>query len=59
LAQNIFWQIAQGVTLEEEASFKGVILSQINIALKSGAAVKGRLFTQTAVTLIASTVAQP
>ncbi|MFT5312748.1 MAG: hypothetical protein ACI8Z9_001229 [Paraglaciecola sp.] len=58
-AENIFWQVAGGVTLGTTSHFEGVILSKTLIALNTGAAVNGRLLAQTAVTLQMSTVTEP
>ncbi|PKG99374.1 ice-binding family protein [Paraglaciecola sp. MB-3u-78] len=55
-AENIFWQVAGGVTIGTGASFQGVILSKTLIAVNTNASVKGRLFAQTAVTLQKNTV---
>ncbi|ABM04556.1 conserved hypothetical protein [Psychromonas ingrahamii 37] len=51
LAENVFWQVADSVTIGTGAHFEGIILGQKLIAVNTGATVKGRLFAQTAVTL--------
>ncbi|QSZ43097.1 DUF3494 domain-containing protein [Sulfurimonas aquatica] len=61
LAKNIFWQVAGGVgvSLGTTADFKGIVLAQKGIVVKTGAKVNGRLLAQTAVTLDANTLTQP
>jgi len=54
--QNIFWQVADVVTLVTGSEFQGVILAQTNIAMQDGAILNGRALAQTAVTLIGNTV---
>jgi hypothetical protein len=50
-AKNVFWQVAGLVTLGTTSHFEGIVLSKTLIAMKTGASVNGRLFSQTAVTL--------
>jgi len=59
LAENIFWQVADTVTLGTGAHFEGIILGMTNITLGTNATLNGRLFAQTAVTLDAATVTKP
>ncbi len=59
LPKNIFWQVAGAVDLGTTAEFKGVILCQTAITLRTGASINGRLMAQTAVNIDHSTVAQP
>ena len=59
LAKNIFWQVTGTVTLGSGSHFEGVVLTQTNIAMITGASVNGRLLAQTGVTLQQNTVAQP
>lgn len=58
-ASNIFWQVAGQVTLGTTADFKGIILSQTLVEMRTGATLNGRALAQTAVTLDANTVTQP
>ena len=58
-AKNIFWQVADVVTLGSGSHFEGIVLAQKNIALLTGASINGRLLAQTAVTLQSNTVTQP
>ena len=55
-AKNIFWVVSGKATLGTAANFKGIILSKTLISLNTGAKVTGKLYAQTAVTLIANTV---
>jgi len=50
-AKNVFWQTFGDVTIQANAQFNGVILSQTAINLKTGASVNGQLLAQTEVTL--------
>ena len=56
---NVFWQVFGSVALDPAAHFEGIILSQTEIALATGASINGRLLSQTAVTLDQSTVTEP
>jgi len=58
-ASNVFWQTTETVNLMANSNFKGNILSQTNIAMRSGASLDGRAFAQTEVSLIANTVSIP
>jgi hypothetical protein len=59
LAKNIFWQVADSVTIGSDAHFEGVVLGQKLIAVNTGASVTGRLFAQTAVTLQVNAITEP
>ena len=59
LAKNIFWQVAGVTSMQATSHVEGVILSQTQIDLLTGASVNGRLLAQTAVTLQSNTVSQP
>jgi hypothetical protein len=59
LPQNIFWQTFGAAEIGTTAQFKGVILSQTSIAMKTGASINGRLMAGTAVTLDQNVVTQP
>lgn len=56
---NIFWQAFGAVALNTTSHLEGIVLSLTEITLATGASVNGRLLSQTAVTLDASTVTQP
>ena len=51
LPQNVFWQTFGAADLGTTSVFKGVLLSQTSIAMKTGSSMDGRLLAQTAVTL--------
>ena len=59
LPKNIFWQTFGAVALDTTSHFEGIIMSQTEITMATGATVNGRLLSQTAVTLDGSTVTQP
>jgi hypothetical protein len=59
LAKNIFWQVADVVTIGTGAHFEGIVLGQTAIVMTTGASINGRLLAQSAVTLDATTVTQP
>jgi hypothetical protein len=59
LPKNIFWQTTETVNLMEGSHFEGNILSQTDIAMRSGATLSGRALAQTEVTLIANTITIP
>lgn len=59
LPQNVFWQVAEGVTVQAGATFNGIILGQTGVDMLSGATLNGRALVQTAVTLIGNDVNQP
>jgi hypothetical protein len=59
LAKNVFWQVAGLVTLETTAHCEGIVLSKTLIALKTGASVNGKLYSQTAVTLEKNKITKP
>jgi hypothetical protein len=58
-ANNVFWQVAGGVTLGTGGHFEGIVLSKTLIAVNTGTSITGRLFAQTAVTLQKNTVTAP
>jgi hypothetical protein len=45
-ASNVFWQVSGDVTIGSNSKFVGVILGGGNVELKTGASVKGRIFTK-------------
>jgi ice-binding like protein/Big-like domain-containing protein len=59
LPKNVFWQTFGAVALDTSAHFEGIVLSQTEITVATGASVTGRLLSQTAVTLDAATVTEP
>jgi hypothetical protein len=58
-AHNIFWQVADAVTLQTGSHFEGIILAKTNIAMVTSASTNGRLLAQTEVALDANAVTQP
>ncbi len=59
LPKNIFWQVADVVTLGTTSHFEGVILAKTMIAMNTGATMNGRLLAQSAVTLQKNVLTQP
>ena len=59
LPKNIFWQVADAVSIGTTAHFEGVVLAKTMVAVKTGATVNGRLLAQTAVTLQKNSIDQP
>lgn len=57
--ENVFWQTTETVNLMTGSHFEGNILSQTDIAMRSGATLDGRALAQTEVTLIANTISIP
>lgn len=51
LPKNIFWATFAAADVGTTAKFKGVILSQTSIAMKTGSTINGRLLAGTQVTL--------
>ena len=58
-AKNVFWQTTGAVTIGANTHFEGIILGQTSITFGNLASIKGRLLSQTAVNLDATTVTQP
>lgn len=58
-AKNIFWQVAESVSIGTGSHFEGIVLSKTNITMGTNSSINGRLLAQTAVTLDASTVVAP
>jgi Ice-binding-like len=58
-AKNIYWQVADAVTLGTTSHFEGNILGQTGINMLTGASINGRMLAQTAVTLQMNTVTLP
>jgi hypothetical protein len=59
LPENVFWQVAEDVTLQAGTTFSGIILGMTGTSMNSGAVLNGRALVQTAVTLIANDIVQP
>jgi hypothetical protein len=58
VAENVFWQVGggAGAAIGGTAHFEGTLLAAKKITVGASATVKGRLFSQTAVTLEDATV---
>jgi Ice-binding-like len=56
VAKNVFWVVADVVSINTTALMQGVILAQTQINLYTGATVNGRLLAQTQVTLQSNAV---
>jgi hypothetical protein len=59
LPQNIFWQVADTVTIGANTHFEGIILGKTAINFGNKASINGRLLAQTAVNIDATTVTAP
>lgn len=59
LPKNVFWQVGGAVTIDANAHLEGIVLAKEAITFGNKASVKGRLFSQTAVNLDATTVTVP
>jgi hypothetical protein len=59
LSQNIFWQVAEGVSIGARTHVEGIIMGQTSITFGNLASLNGRLLAQTAVSLDATTVTVP
>ena len=58
LAKNVFWQVSGATALGTTADFKGILLCQTAIVMRTGAVFNGRALAQTAITLDANAVTQ-
>jgi hypothetical protein len=56
LPQNIYWQVFAAADLGTTSQFKGTIISQTSIVMKTGASINGKLLAGTAVNLDHNTV---
>jgi hypothetical protein len=59
LAQNVFWVVGGDTTISASAQIAGVILDKTAINMGNLSSINGRLLSQTAVNLNATTVTQP
>lgn len=59
LAKNVYWQVADAVTIGAGTHFEGIVLGQTSITMETGASLTGRLLAQSAVILDATTVTVP
>ncbi len=56
LAENIFWQVGDTVSIGTGAHFEGVVLAKTNIVMETGASMNGQLYAQTSISLDAATI---
>lgn len=59
LPQNIYWATFAAADLATTTQFKGIVLSQTSVSLRTGASIDGRLYAGTAVTLDQNRITQP
>ena len=59
MAKNVFWVAAEDVEIQANSHLEGIVLGKTKIIMGSDATVNGRLFSQTAVTLIANPITPP
>jgi len=55
-AENIFWAVAGGATLNPGSHTEGVILSMTTVKMLTGSSLNGAAYAQTAVILDTNTV---
>lgn len=58
-AKNIFWQVAGDVTIQADAHFEGIILSQTGITLQTGATMNGRALAQSLIAIDDNVIVAP
>ncbi|MBS1149067.1 MAG: hypothetical protein H6Q89_765, partial [Myxococcaceae bacterium] len=58
-AKNIFWQVAGQVTFGANSHFEGIVLTQTQATLQTGASMNGRVLAQTQIALQQATVVGP
>lgn len=59
-AANVYWQVGTSATIDTTSIFKGTILAQTSITLKTGATLEGRALAQNgAVTMDSNTITTP
>jgi len=56
LPENIFWQVSGETSIMAGAHVQGILLSKIAIIFYAGSSLTGRALSQTAVTMIATTI---
>ena len=57
-AENIFWQVAEAVTVGTGAHMEGNILGFTGVSFNTGSSLNGGIYAQTAVTLQQATITQ-
>jgi hypothetical protein len=56
LAENIFWQVAGSVLVNDRATMEGILLVGTSVLFKTGSSINGRILSQTHVALQSTTV---
>ena len=59
LPKNVFWQSSGAVTLGAMSHLEGVVLASTAFTSGAGTTIKGRVLSQTDVTITGSNVVQP
>lgn len=59
LPKNVFWQVRGAVTLGAMAQFEGVVLGATAFTSGAGTAIRGRVLSQTDVTITGSAIVHP
>ena len=59
LPENIFWQVSGKTTIGTTAHVEGILLCKTKIVFNSGSSLTGRALSQTAVTMVATTITDP
>ncbi|KAJ1616429.1 hypothetical protein T492DRAFT_552514 [Pavlovales sp. CCMP2436] len=59
LASNVVWQVMGHVEVGVSAHLEGIILCKTHVAFKALSSINGRVYAQTAVTLIMTTITEP
>lgn len=59
LASRIFFAVNGTTTLGASASFKGIILAKTSVAFGTASSMTGRVYSQTAVTLLQTVITTP
>jgi hypothetical protein len=58
-AENIFWSVADTVTVNAGAHMEGIFLAKKGVTFITGSSLNGRIFSQTAVVLQMAVITQP
>lgn len=58
-ASNIFWVVADEVTIHAGAHFEGILLAQTGVTLQTGASMNGRIYAQSLIALDDNAITAP
>jgi hypothetical protein len=58
-AKNIFWQVAENMSVGADAEMQGILLVKTNVAFETGSSLNGRVLAQTTCDLQIATIAEP